>query len=228
VGLALSDALKLPSFDDVHLPEDASEGADADLPLEPPKMKPNTTSRRIRAYGVSARRSVRSDGICANKPEMKEAKESDVTASTKAQNPLDALPDVFDNLQTLLDDLPQMEDGPKESNEAVLQRETTKGQIDDPIDLTDRDYRLFLRKPADAVAVGLGKFYFVGTSVLVTRHTSCISQKQTGSSHLSLPPGTVTVEDADEAYDEIIQSSTSIVTKATYKLFGANGTWYRG
>jgi hypothetical protein len=170
VGHALSDALKFPSFDDVHLPKDAFEGAETDFSLEPPKMEPNAR-RRIRAYGVSARRSVRSDGMCANKPEMKEAKESDVTASTNAPNPLEALPNVFDNLQNLLDDVPQKEDGPKESNEAVLQRETTKGKVGDPIDLTDRDYRLFLRKPADAVAVGLGKFYFVGTI-----DTLCISK----------------------------------------------------
>lgn len=66
-----------------------------------------------------------------------------------------------------------------------------KGDAFDPIDLTNCDYRLFLRKPADAVSFGL-------------------------------------VEDAEEAYEELVQNSQNIVTRSTYLLFGVNGTMYWG
>ena len=36
------------------------------------------------------------------------------------------------------------------------------------------------------------------------------------------------VEDADDAYDEMIQTSHSIVTKATHRMLGRNNTWYLG
>eukprot|EP00980_Cylindrotheca_fusiformis_P021586 scaffold8444_cov56-Cylindrotheca_fusiformis.AAC.3 len=201
-----ADTLKMPSFN--HPQE--GEQVRRVRSTEPAITIPNSR-RRIRAYGVSARRqgAVSDEDIVPiiRRPKDEHKKtttttdarsdESDVVFS----NHLETLPNVFGNLQTLLDDVPDgnleqqqqvnRNKNLRETNEAVLQRETAKGKVGDPIDLTNCDYRLFLRKPADAVAVGL-------------------------------------VEDADEAYTEMINASTSILTKATYMLFGANGTWYRG
>lgn len=143
----LAEALQLPSFE--HVP--TLNGAMQERSHATAIAIPNT-KRRIRAYGMSARR--RAGDIVEEPPRQK----LDAPAATDGPNPFDDIPDVFDNLQSLLDDIPESKahDGPQETSEAVLQRETAKGLVGDPIDLTDCDYRLFLRKPADAVAVGLG------------------------------------------------------------------------
>mmetsp|Transcript_27318 Transcript_27318/g.66299 ORF Transcript_27318/g.66299 Transcript_27318/m.66299 type:complete len:451 (-) Transcript_27318:323-1675(-) len=136
-------------------------------------------------------------------------------------NPLTAVPDVFGSLTDLLKDPPV--DGEEEDERSegiasfkagsnkgggvddrddrtmrtmrttvdVMNKETTKGAPFDPIDLTDSDYRLFVRKPVEAINVGL-------------------------------------IENADDAYDEMIDNSHSIVTKATHRMLGRNNAWYLG
>lgn len=136
-------------------------------------------------------------------------------------NPLTAVPDVFGSLTDLLQDPPAAgeEDEEDDQSECIgsvtaspsegcsseerrddlmvretvdaMKHETTKGAAFDPIDLTDCDYRLLVRKPVEAINIGF-------------------------------------VEDADEAFDEIIETSTSIVTKTTRHLLGRNNTWYLG
>ncbi|CAJ1956139.1 unnamed protein product [Cylindrotheca closterium] len=131
-------------------------------------------------------------------------------------NPLTAVPNVFGSLTDLLKDPPvageeddrsevigsfkadsskgevdERDERVKRETVDVMKKESTKGAPFDPIDLTECDFRLLVRKPAEAINVGF-------------------------------------VEDADDAYDEMIQTSHSIVTKATHRMLGRNNTWYLG
>ena len=106
------------------------------------------------------------------------------TAFDDISNPLTAVPNVFGSLTDLLKDPPAdsdmddrtegiasfkagsasskggmdaRDDSTMRGGVDVMKKESTKGAPFDPIDLTDCDYRLFVRKPAEAINVGFGK-----------------------------------------------------------------------
>jgi len=246
VEIELADALQLPSLEQQQQGGSRREGGGGilgDLVSE----TTSSTSRgrnRERAQNVSARSSRRIrpmsgyrvrrepevDPIFTTTIDLTDVENREdalnlvlglndpANAFDNISNPLTAVPNVFGSLTDLLQDPPAAgeEDDRSEcigsvkasfnkgkSNEErrddltmrgtvdVMKHETTKGAPFDPIDLTDCDYRLFVRKPVEAINIGF-------------------------------------VEDADEAYDEMIETSTSIVTKTTHHLLGRNNAWYLG
>lgn len=105
----------------------------------------------------------------------------------------------------------------------VMKKESTKGAPFDPIDLTECDYRLFVRKPVEAINIGFGTYSLDISFFFALYLSASLTVLFVYLGHMNS-----TVEDADDAYDEMIEKSNSIVTKATHRMLGRNNTWYLG
>ncbi|KAL3935454.1 MAG: hypothetical protein SGBAC_009028 [Bacillariaceae sp.] len=133
-------------------------------------------------------------------------------------NPLTAVPDVFGSLTDLLRDPPTDDDEEDDRIEDIgsFKEGSSRAAVDDHRDDSTMRGNVDVMKKENTKGAPFDPIDLTGSECRL------LVRKPVEAINIGF------VEDADDAYDEMIQESHNIVTKATHRMLGRNNTWYLG